>query len=171
MPRPLRMIFIDKRHRQLGIDASGKDRPNGRQRQRGDPTDQGPIPGMGLEVLDLSGTGAAHACQEHVSAPLNKHGHAGTQSLGLLDWPRTHFKGLDVITARLPRRSPGRVFTLGADIVNSELDGSATQRGHLTGDLPADLDGREFVLAQIEYSPYVVKIDQRQNRKARWSEF
>src|ERR1700676_2609476 len=140
MPRPFRMIFIDKRHRQLGIDASGKNGPNSRQCQRGNPTDQGPIPGMGLEVLDLSGTGAAYACQEHVSTPLDEHGHAGTQSLDLLDWPRTHFKGLDVITARLPRRPPGRVLTLGADVVNSELDGSAAQRGHLAGDLAAHLD-------------------------------
>src|SRR4030095_16652881 len=68
------------------------------------------------------------------SAPVDEHGHPRAQSIYLFDRPRAHFEGLDVVAARLPRRSPRRIFALGADVVDGERDDAVTQGGHSHGD-------------------------------------
>src|ERR1700674_2135318 len=100
------------------------------------------------------------------SAPVDEDGHAGTQSVDFLGRARAHFESLDVVAARLPRRAPGRVLALGADVVHGEESDAVTEGGHFARDLRIDLDRRELVFAQVEDDPHVVQVHQADDGKS-----
>src|SRR5882672_2265961 len=102
----------------------------------------------------------------NTSAPVDENRHAWSQSRYFVGRTRTHFESLDVVAARLPCGSPGGVLALGAHVVDREGDRPAAERRHAAGDLRADPDLRQLVLAEIEHDPYVVQVDEGHDGKA-----
>src|SRR5712692_8936724 len=100
------------------------------------------------------------------SAPFDENGHTGTHSVDFLGRASAHFERLDIVTARLTRRTPRRVLTLGAYVVDGEVNHAVSQGGHFAGDPRVDLDRGELVLAQVENRPHVVQVDQADDWKS-----
>src|ERR1700730_13771159 len=120
---------------------------------------------MSTQILNFPRTGDAYARDEHHSAPIHQHGHAGSQPFHSFERSSTNFERLDVVPAGLPGGPPGRVFTFRTDVVDGEFPGSTAECGDLAGNLRTDRHGREFALAHVEDRPHVVEIYQSQDRE------